>query len=34
MLILPMAQEYFKILPGNSAEITDIIGRIDLLFSE
>ncbi|ABM02677.1 hypothetical protein DUF446 [Psychromonas ingrahamii 37] len=34
MQVLPMAQEYFKSLPVNSAEITDIIGRIDLLFSE
>ena len=34
MLILPMAQEYFENLPGNSTEITNIIGRIDLLFSE
>ncbi|MFT7052985.1 MAG: hypothetical protein ACJAU1_000536 [Psychromonas sp.] len=34
MLVLPMAQEYFKSVPGNSAEITHIIGRIDLLFSE
>jgi uncharacterized protein YqcC (DUF446 family) len=34
MLVLPMAQEYFKDLPGNSAEITNIIGRIDLLFNE
>lgn len=34
MLLLPMAQESFKSLPGNSAEITHIIGRIDLLFNE
>lgn len=34
MLVLPMALEYFKSLPVNSAEITAIIGRIDLLFSE
>ena len=34
MLVLPMAQEYFKSVPGNSVEITDIIGRIDLLCSE
>lgn len=34
MQVLPMAQEYFKSVPGNSAEITNIIGRIDLLCSE
>lgn len=34
MLVLPMALEYFKSVPDNSTEITDIIGRIDLLFSE
>ena len=34
MLVLPMAQEYFKSVPANSVEITDIIGRIDLLCSE
>ncbi|MFT6927605.1 MAG: hypothetical protein ACJAZP_003242 [Psychromonas sp.] len=32
MLLLPMAQEYFKTMAGNSTEITAIIGRIDLLF--
>ena len=32
--VLPMAEEYFKSHPVNSAEITDIIGRIDRLVSE
>ncbi|WP_372881459.1 YqcC family protein [Psychromonas sp.] len=34
MLILPMATEYFKSLPLNSAEIINIISRIDDLFTE
>ena len=34
MLILPMATEYFKNLPHNSAEIIDTISRIDDLFTE
>ncbi|MGB5447152.1 MAG: YqcC family protein [Psychromonas sp.] len=33
MLILPMATEYFKGLPHNSAEIINIISRIDGLFT-
>lgn len=32
--VLPMACEYFKNHSINSAEITDIIGRIDLLIGE
>ena len=34
MSVLPMAEEYFKNRSVNSAEITEIIGRIDLLISE
>lgn len=32
--VLPMAEEYFKSHAVKCAEITDIIGRIDLLISE
>lgn len=34
MSVLPMAEEYFKSRSVNSAGITAIIGRIDLLLSE
>ena len=34
MSVSPMAEEYFKSHSVNSAEITAIIGRIDLLISE
>ena len=34
MSVLPMAEEYFKSQSVNSAGITEIIGRIDLLISE
>jgi len=33
MSVLPMASEYFKGLPVNSANINAIIGRIDLLIN-
>jgi uncharacterized protein YqcC (DUF446 family) len=34
MLVLPMAEEYFKRLPMNSAEILRIIARIDQVVNE
>jgi uncharacterized protein YqcC (DUF446 family) len=34
MLVLPMAEEYFKKQAVNSTKIINIIGRIDLLISE
>ncbi len=34
MSVLPMASEYFKSQSVNSANITNIIGRIDLLINE